>query len=195
MEQHVPALPPRDYLDNEAFMKEWEAMTSQERGFTARRIGELKRGIAINKDKLMGRPKYALFGFYGLERADEDVYRLERIPKKAAELEEARLRAAKLRESLRRDEYEVEQHVQVSNELAEVGVYCSVHGLGDPAEYLRRARSIELAFYRAFAAREAGDGDAFTNEIMDGLCQLGDWIGFDPVQVLLDAYHGQRVVN
>lgn len=187
MEQHVPALPPRDYLDNDAFMAEWQSMTPSERGYTARRISELKRGIAIGKDKIMGRPKYAMFGFYGLERADEDVYRLERIPKKAAELEEARLRAAKLRDALRSDEREVERHVQVSNELAEVGVYCSVHGIKQPAEYLRRARTIEMAFYRAQAAMQAGDGPAFTDGMMDGLCQLGDWIGFDPIQFVLDA--------
>ncbi|MDA9539638.1 hypothetical protein ACM41_26420 [Bradyrhizobium sp. CCBAU 21362] len=186
MEQHVPALPPRDYLHNDAFMAEWEAMTPSERGYASRRAGELKRGIAIQKDRIMGRPKYALYGFYGLERADEDVYRLERIPKKAAELEEARTRAAKLRAALVEDEEHVESVVARNAALDEFHQIAAAQGV-TLSGYLRRAHTVEQAFYRAQAALHAGDVVGVTDGIMDGLCQLGDWIGFDPVEVLLNA--------
>lgn len=191
MEQQVPALPPRDYLDNDAFMAEWEAMTPSERGYTARRISELKRGIAIGKDKIMGRSKYALFGFYGLERAEEDVYRLERIPKKARELEEARERVAKLHAALAGDEKEVERIVTTNEALEPHRQHAAAQGL-TLAEYIRRAHEVEKTFYRAQAAASVGDDAGFTDGVMDGLFQLGDWIGFDPIKVLMDAYNAPR---
>lgn len=175
-------------------MSEWQASTPSERGYAARRASELKRGIAIQKDRIMGRPKSAMFGFYGLERADEDVYRLERIPKKSAELEEARERAAKLRAALAEDEKEIERIVQRDADLEPFHQMAAASGT-TVAEYLRRAYAVEQIFYRAQAALRAGDGPGFSDNMMDGLCQLGDRLGFDPVKILLDAYHAPRGVQ
>lgn len=178
--------PPRSRLDDEAFMAAWGEMSPVIRSEILRAEREIRRGQAIQKDRIMGRGKYDLRGFYGLELAEEEAYRIEQTPRKTDDLEEARKRVAELQAALADDAEAVERIVEMEAALEPYRQHAGAQGL-TPAQYIRRAHTIEKSFYRARAAGQAGDDVGFTDGIMDGLCQLGDWIGFDPVQMLLDA--------
>jgi anion-transporting ArsA/GET3 family ATPase len=187
-------LPPHARLDDDAFMAAWQEMSPNIRSELLRADKEIRRGQAIQKDRIMGRGKYDLRGFYGLELAEEEVYRIEQTPRKSDDLEEARKRVAELQAALAEDAEAVERIVATEAALEEHRQHAAAQGL-TLAEYIRRAHSIEKALYRAQAAAQAGDGVGFTDGTMDGLCQLGDWIGFDPVQVLMNAYNAPREVR
>lgn len=182
---------PRSYLNDGAFMAAWVEMGPNIRSEMVRAEREIKRGIAIQKDRMMGRGKYDMGGFYGLELAEENVYRIEQTPRKSDDLEEARKRVAELQSALSSDVEEVERIAAMNEALEPHRQHAAAQGL-TLAEYIRRAHSAEKAFYRGFAAWQAGDGAAFNDGFMDGLCQLGDWIGFDPIQVLLHALQAPR---
>jgi anion-transporting ArsA/GET3 family ATPase len=182
---------PRSYLNDDAFMGAWEQMGPNIRSEVVRADREIRRGIAIQKDRMMGRGKYDMSGFYGLELAEENAYRIEQTPRKSDDLNEARKRVAELQTALSGDAEVVERIVATEAALEPYRQHAAAQGL-TLAEYIRRAHAIEQAFHRGMAAAGAGDGAGFTDGIMDGLCQTGDWIGFDPIKFLMDALHAPR---
>lgn len=182
---------PRSYLNDDAFMDAWAQMGPDLRSECLRAEREIRRGIAIQKDRMMGRGKYDVRGFYGLELAEENAYRIEQTPRKADDLKEAHERVAELQTALSDDAEAVEHIIAMEAALEPYRQHAAAQDL-TLAEYIRRAHAIEQAFYRAQNAAGAGDGVGFTDGIMDGLCQLGDWINFDPIKFLMDAYHAPR---
>lgn len=185
---------PRSYLNDDAFMAAWAQMGPNIRSEMVRAEREIMRGIAIQKDRIMGRGKYDMRGFYGLELAEEEVYRIEQTPRKSDDLEEARKRVAELQAALSADAEAVERIVEMEAALEPYRQHAASQGL-TLAQYIKRARSAELAFYRGMRAMQAGDDAGFTDGIMDGLCQLGDWIGFDPIQLLMNANGSRQVTH
>jgi hypothetical protein len=95
--------PPRTRLDDDKFMAAWPRMAPEIKRECLRMEREIQEGIAILKDRSAGRPKKDLTGFYGLELAEADLYRLEGVPRKEAELEKARKRVAALMVGLAAD--------------------------------------------------------------------------------------------
>lgn len=182
---------PRSYLNDDAFMDAWARMSPNLRSECVRVEREIKRGIAIQKDRMMGRGKYDMSGFYGLELAEENAYRIEQTPRKADDLNEARKRVAELQAALSSDAEMVECILKRDGELAEFHEMAAA--VGKPLSgVIREYVTMERAFQKAGAALASGDGQAFTDSFMDALCLLADKCGFDPAQMLLHVLHAPR---
>lgn len=182
---------PRDYLDDDSFMAAWVQMGPALQSECLRAEREIKRGTAINKDRIMGRSKYDMRGFYGLELAEENVYRLEGIPRKADDLEEAREQRNKLRTALADDAEAVERIVEMEAALEPFREHTAAQGL-TLAQYLRQMVEIEQAFMRAQAAL-AVDSASFGADMLEAICKVADWLKFDPIQLLMDVHSGRQV--
>ncbi len=176
--------PPRTKIDEEKFMAVWPRMDAELKSECLRMEKEILRGQAILKDRALGHPKYDQSGFYGLELATEDVYRLEQVPRKAAELAKARAIFSELKSSLAEDEEQWQRHTAMHEALEPYREHAAAQRM-TLFEYLTKCRTIELALYRGLAAREAGNLKQCSNEVFDAICQIADWIGFDPVEMLM----------
>ncbi|MDF0495376.1 hypothetical protein [Bradyrhizobium yuanmingense] len=182
---------PRSYLNDDAFMAAWAQMGPNIRSEMVRAEREIMRGIAIQKDRMMGRGKYDMKGFYGLELAEEEAYRIEQTPRKSDDLEEVRKRVSELHSALAEDEEQVDRMILRDAELDQFHQMAAATGKTLPG-VIREFVTMEQAFRKAGAALASGDGDAFTDAFMDALCQLADRAGFDPIQVLLNVLQAPR---
>ncbi|MDX3970083.1 MAG: hypothetical protein QHD01_26260 [Bradyrhizobium sp.] len=190
----IEQVAPRSYLNDDAFMGAWAQMGPNIRSEVVRAEREIRRGIAIQKDRMMGRGKYDMGGFYGLELAEETAYRIEQTPRKSDDLNEARNRVAELQAALSSDAEMVECILKRDGELAEFHEMAAA--VGKPlSSVIREFVTIERAFQKAGAALASGGGGAFTDSVMDALCQLADKCGFDPIEALLHVLHAPREAN
>lgn len=184
---------PRSYLDDDKFMGAWTEMSPVIRSEVLRAEKEIRRGQAIQKDRIMGRGKYDLRGFYGLEIAEEEAYRIEQTPRKLDDLDEARKRVSELQAALADEAEAVEYIVAMEAALEPFRQHAAAQGL-TLAQYLRTVVDIEQTLLRARASLQV-DPASFSAEFMDGLCKLADWLKFDPIQFLMDVNSGRQVTH
>lgn len=172
-------VPPPDFrLPPEA----WQAIDLDEQRFITRRRSELLSGVAIYKDRMMGRPKKCEGGFHALHLLEQRLHYLK------GDKGRGRLRdeIAALKHKLQDDEKSIEDIIKQSEEMEPFRQHAAAQGM-TVSEYITKCRNIELVLYQAAAAHEAGNIKQCMNEVFDAICQIGEWLGFDPLEVLLKA--------
>lgn len=98
--KYDPKVPPRHFkLPAGA----WEASPGCVRSEIIRADAEMRRGIALHKDRICGRGKRDPLGFYGLERAEDELHKLETRGARKRAIEDARATVASLKTSLAKD--------------------------------------------------------------------------------------------
>jgi hypothetical protein len=165
----------------------WQAIDVEEQRYISRRTSELLSGTAIYKDRMMRRPDRCEGGFHALHLLEQRLHYLKG-DKGRGRLEDD---IAALKSELEDDAKTVEHRFKRNEGLEPYEEHAAAQGM-TLREYITKCRKIEQALYRAMAAREAGDMDRCSNEFMDALCQIADWIGFDPVQVLMSVIQRPR---
>jgi hypothetical protein len=159
--EELVAFPPRRCKDGLIGQK-WNQIPVSERMYIGRRIGmELPRGLEMKKDQTFGRPKYCREGFYGLEVAKDEVYRLEQAGADKEKLDAARKEVARLTAKLADDEDTLE-------------------AMDKWHRYFEERGTTTREALENFMRLEAGLRKDFTN----GYFALADYVGFDPIEAL-----------
>lgn len=160
--------PPRTRLNDNALIAVWGQMPEAMQRELLRLEWETMRGIAIVKDRMMGRQKYDLAGFYGLELLDEEVYRLEQVSRKSDDLAEARAKASEQRAKLADDEQFISERMREMEKLEPFA-----------QEFAKEGKTL---------AQKIGEYVALENELrsdlLGGIFAVCEFVGADPIQML-----------
>jgi hypothetical protein len=127
----------------------------------SRAAAELSHGTAIKRDQAFGRPKYCEDGFYGLEVAKDEVYRLKQTGADVRMLDSARMVVSQLTDKLAGDAESLQAIETWHRHFKERGT--TIPEVMD--NYMRL---------------ETGLRKDFTN----GYFELADYVGFDPIAML-----------
>jgi len=168
--------PPRHFLDDDKFMAAWPRLHPEIKSELLRMEREIKQGMAIYKDRSVGRPKKDATGFYGLELAEAEVYRLEGEPRKTAELEKARRRVAELLAGLAADAAKYDHYRSMDEELDQFQQYAEAQGKTLP-QLLREFTAIE---------------QSLRDDTIGGLFVICERYGVNPVQLVMAIHNAPQ---
>jgi hypothetical protein len=163
----VTAFPPRQYKDKPIGLM-WKDIPSPIRMDFSRTVMELHHGLAMKKDHFFDRPKYCQDGFYGLEVAKDELYRLEQIGADNEKLDAAREGVLRAVDKLAGDEARWQA---VEQEIPALAVW---------DRYFQERGKTTTAVLNDYMGLETGLRKDFTN----GYFALADYVGFDPVAML-----------
>lgn len=143
-----------------------------------RSVQELSRGIAIGKDRMLGRPKNCADGFHGLEIAETKLNSLESSGETGAVLKNAQERVDKLKDELRADEAEIARRQE---SLDAARVFGDHFGLQDTAAIAGKIQE--------FVNIES----ALRSDPIGGIFMICHLLGADPLELLAHASHRSQV--